>query len=175
MKYHILSIWVSLLIINYLGINTFKELPTKLFKPIPFCTGIWDTVQWELNVSAIRVWSNQLWNTHHLVWDSHTTTNINKLESIQKAAARFCFNDFSRLSSVTAMLTSLDLQSRRMRAKLITMHKIINDLVSIPKDYFISPNRLRRGYYKQLFTGIDSYEFSFIPSVIKLWNSLSLI
>ena len=53
--------------------------------------------------------------------------NINKLESIQKAAARFCFNDFSRLSSVTAMLTSLDLptlQSRRMRAKLIPCTKL---------------------------------------------------
>ena len=56
------------------------------------------------------------------------------------------------------------------------MYKIINDLVSIPKDYFISPDPLlRRGYYKQLFTGIVSYKFSFIPSGIKLWNSLPLI
>ena len=30
-------------------------------------------------------------------------TNINKLEAIHRAAARFCFNDFSRLSSVTAI------------------------------------------------------------------------
>ena len=101
------------------------------------------------------------------VWDPHNTINITRLESIQRAAARFCFNDFSRLSSVTAMLTSLDLptlQSRRMRAKLIMMYKIINDLVSIPKDYFISTDTpLRKGYYKQLFTGIDSYKFSFSP------------
>ena len=75
------------------------------------------------------------------VWESHTTTNINKLEYIQRAAARFCFNDFSRLSSVTAILTLLDLptlQSRRMRVKLIMMYKIINDLVNIPQDYFTS-------------------------------------
>ena len=86
------------------------------------------------------------------VWDPHNTINITKLESIQRAVARFCCNDFSRLSSVTTMLTSLDLptlQSRRMRAKLIMMYKIINDLVSIPEDYFISPDTpLRRGYYK---------------------------
>ena len=44
-----------------------------------------------------------------------------KLKTIQRAAGRFCFNDFSSLSSITAMLTSLDLptlQSRRIRAKL---------------------------------------------------------
>ena len=53
------------------------------------------------------------------------------------------------------------------------MYKLINDLVNIPSNYFISPHPpLRRGYYKQLFTGIDSYKFSFIPFVIKLWNSL---
>ena len=53
------------------------------------------------------------------------------------------------------------------------MYKIINDLVSIPKDYFISPDPpLRREYYKKLFTGTDSYKFLFIPSLIKLWNSL---
>ena len=48
------------------------------------------------------------------------------------------------------------------------MYKIINDVVSsYTKSYFISPDPpLRRGYYKQLpvFTGIDSYKFSFIPS-----------
>ena len=110
------------------------------------------------------------------VWDPYTITNINKLKAIQRAAAGFCFNNFTRQSSITAMLTALDLptlQSRRTRAKLIMMYKIINDLVNIPTNYFISPYPpLRRGYYKQLFTRIDSYKFSFIPSVIKLWNSL---
>ena len=37
------------------------------------------------------------------VWDPHTLLNINRLESIQRTAARFCFNDFSRYSSVTNM------------------------------------------------------------------------
>ena len=48
-----------------------------------------------------------------------------------------------RLSSNTAMLTALDiptLKSRRIIAKLTMMYKIINDLVSISKDYFISPD-----------------------------------
>ena len=71
------------------------------------------------------------------------------------------------------MLTSLDLptlRSRRIRAKLKIMYNIINDLVSIPKVYFNSPDPPLRQGYKQLFTGIDSYTFSFIPSVIKLYS-----
>ena len=62
------------------------------------------------------------------------------------------------------MLSTLNLpplQQRRERAKLIMMYKIINDLIDIPKDYF-TPNdlRLRKGYYRQLTTNIDSYKFS---------------
>ena len=34
-------------------------------------------------------------------------TPIGKIESVQRRGARFCFNDFSRFSSVTEMLSSL--------------------------------------------------------------------
>ena len=36
-------------------------------------------------------------------WDPHTTINIQKLESIQKRAARFCFNNFSKYCSVSSL------------------------------------------------------------------------
>ena len=110
------------------------------------------------------------------VWDPHTLNNINRIEAVQRRAARFCLNEFSSYSSVTNMLSTLNLpplQQRRERAKLIMMYKIINDLIDIPKEYF-TPNdsRLRKGYYRQLTTNIDSYKFSFFPSAIKLWNPL---
>ena len=99
-----------------------------------------------------------------------------KVESIQRRAARFCFNNFSRHCSITSLLTSLglsSLQSRRKKAKLLMMYKSINSNLCIPTIYFV-PNHpnLRRGYYRQLSTRIDSYKFSFFPSSIKLWNSL---
>jgi len=65
------------------------------------------------------------------VWDPHTSVNINRLESIQKSAARFCYNNNSRFSSVSAMQNSLNLptlQSRWNRAKLSMMYKIIHHL-----------------------------------------------
>ena len=112
------------------------------------------------------------------VWDPHTTANIQKLESVQRCAARFCLNDHSRYSSVTNVLLSLNLpslQSRRKSTKLMTMYKIINGNLHIPSNS-LTPNHResRSGYFTQLQTRTDSYKFSFFPSTIKLWNSLPL-
>ena len=43
-----------------------------------------------------------------LVWSLHTNTNINKLESVQRRAARYVMSDFDRYSSVNVseMLSS---------------------------------------------------------------------
>ena len=38
------------------------------------------------------------------VWDPVTKSNIAKVESVQRRAARFCYNDYRRTSSVTSML-----------------------------------------------------------------------
>jgi len=86
------------------------------------------------------------------VWGPHT---FNKLESIQRTAARF-----SRYSSVTNMLSSLDLpllQTRRTQAKLCTFYKIINGHLIVPTDDLIpSLPSLRYGYYHQPMKLIDA-------------------
>ena len=51
--------------------------------------------------------------------------------------------------------------------------KIIHNLVDIPSDCLTPlPSFLRNGYCNQLNTKVDSYKFSFCPSVIKLWDTL---
>ena len=110
------------------------------------------------------------------VWAPIPLANINQLECIQRRAARFCCNDFSSLSSVTRMMSSLNLptlEQRRNNAKLIIMYKALNSSLCVPTDDFV-PNHhpSRVGYFNQLQTMIDSYKFSFYPSVIRLWNSL---
>ena len=65
----------------------------------------------------------------------HTNVNIQRLEAVQRRAARFCFNNISPYSSVTNMLESLDLQSlqtRRNIAKLIIMYKMIIEIYTFP-------------------------------------------
>jgi len=112
------------------------------------------------------------------VWDPHTLTNINKIEAVQKRAARICFNDFQHLLVLLICWVHLIylLYNSEERAKLIMMYKIVTDLVDIPRDCFTpTDSHLRKGYYMQLMTHADSYKFSFFPSVIKLWNTLPLM
>ena len=59
------------------------------------------------------------------IWAPHTNVSIQRLEAVQRHAARFCFSNFSPYSSMTNcnMLESLGLQSlqtRRNTAKLCT-------------------------------------------------------
>ena len=60
------------------------------------------------------------------------------------------------------------------RQNFLLYGKIIHNLVDIPSDCLTPlPSFLRNGYYNQLNTKVDSYKFSFYPSVIiKLWNTL---
>ena len=151
-------------IISSLGTLTSSIYQPKLSKPMLCYIVICSIVQFLLKVLVTNLWFEYASS----VWDPHTNLNIQKLESIQRRAARFCYNNFSRYCSVTSLLTSLDLpslQSRRKKAKLITMYKSINGYLCIPTNQLIPsyPN-LRRGYYKQSSTRTDSYKFSFIPS-----------
>ena len=63
-------------------------------------------------------------------WDPHYLCDVNKLENILRAAARFCKGDYKYSSSVTSMIRDLErepLASRRKQASLILcMHNVHN-------------------------------------------------
>ena len=74
-------------------------------------------------------------------WDPYTKTNAAKIEAVQRRTARFCFSDYSRTSSVTSMMQELgweDLQTRWQQNKAIMMYKIVNNLVDIPADQYLT-------------------------------------
>ena len=77
------------------------------------------------------------------VWGPSTKTGINKVEAVQRRAARFCHNDYRRTSSVTSMIQNLgweELQHRREQCKTIMMllYRIVNDLVDIPAENYLT-------------------------------------
>ena len=95
------------------------------------------------------------------VWDPHTATNINLLEPVQRSAARLCFKDYDRFSSVSSMLIYFPWKPEES-AKLEMMYTIINNLVSVPHVCLIPiPPFLRAGYFNQLDNRIDSFKFLF--------------
>ena len=69
------------------------------------------------------------------------------------------------------------LSERRREQGLIPMNKIVNDLIAIPTETHITPNRgiTRSTTNKLNYTAAysDIYKHSFIPRTIIDWNNLS--
>ena len=83
------------------------------------------------------------------VWDPHTSSNIKKLEAVQRRAARFVYGDYRTTSSVTTMLKQLQwssLQERRNQCKLLMMYRIVYNLVDIPSDQLTPQTTTIRGH-----------------------------
>ena len=108
------------------------------------------------------------------VWDPHTAAAAQKVEMVQRRAARWVKNDYVQTSSVTNMLAELkwrELSQRRADARLCLLYKIKKSLVLINAiKYF----RLQRD--KIHIQNIESdrvyYKMSFFPRTIQDWNPL---
>ena len=114
------------------------------------------------------------------VWDPYTSANKQKLERIQRRAARYVMNDYKSESSVTNMLKELgwrSLEQRRADMRLILFYKILHNLVNIDfRHLLIPPTRLTRHQHPLAFQ-IPSetrlyIQQSFLPRTIVQWNSL---
>ena len=115
------------------------------------------------------------------VWDPHQCKDINKVESVQRRAARYVCNDYNQEHSVSAMMSRLEwdtLQARRQQARLSMFYKIIYDKVDIVgAAYYNKITRPTRNSHTHSIhrptTKHNYYKFSFFPRTIAEWNSLS--
>ena len=76
------------------------------------------------------------------VWDPHLKSDINKIEMVQRRAARYLTNRQRNTSSVGDMLQHLEwrsLEDRRKDARLVMMYKISHDKVAVSKSDRLSP------------------------------------
>ena len=80
------------------------------------------------------------------VWDPYQKDLINKIEMVQRRAARFIQNDYQRTSSVQNMLNELgwdSLQDRRTASRLTILHKAREGLLPLPVDQLLQPPQRR--------------------------------
>ena len=73
------------------------------------------------------------------VWHPHQNFNSDKIEKIQRKAARFVSNKYGRTDSVSAMLHDLgwhSLNDRRLDQRLILFYKIISGLTLLKQKTF---------------------------------------
>ena len=61
----------------------------------------------QVKINCYKTFFHPIMDYCSTVWSPYTLCNINKAEAIQRRAARFVLNDYSRYSSVTAMLDRL--------------------------------------------------------------------
>ena len=114
------------------------------------------------------------------IWNPSTKDGTDRVEAVQRRAARYVCNQYGRTESVTKMINELDwesLSSRRTKIQLTMLYKIINHLIDIPPDPYLSTSRrrLRSNHslkYNHYSTRTDIFKFSFFPRVIPTWNLL---
>ena len=114
------------------------------------------------------------------VWDQYRQGDIDKLNNIQRAAARFVTNNYQRKSSVTALIQDLgwtDLQTRRKNFKLTSLFTILNGSISVPVSDLLTPADERtRGGHKKSFKHIRANttlgQKIFLYKTIPDWNHL---
>ena len=114
-------------------------------------------------------------------WDPYKVDDVNRLDKVQRRAARFACNDYKDRTPgcVTSMVNRLgweQLQDRRRLQRLTMLFKITQSLVDIPEaSHIVKTNdRRTRGTQRlfQPFAKIMVYKQSFFPRTIQDWNKL---
>ena len=114
------------------------------------------------------------------VWDPYTQKNVNKIEMVQRRAARYALNRYHNTSSVTEMLEQLDwapLEERRKFIRLCMFYKIRTGLVDLGKPITMAtiPRTSRHFNTKSVKVPLSRtqyHQMSFFPRTIRDWNSL---
>ena len=103
-----------------------------------------------------------------------------QFDMVQRLAARLCLNDYSRESSVSAMISSLQwtsLETRRKMLRLAMMYKINGNLVDVDWTPLLTrPFRTLKRTHHLAFqrprTTSTIYSNSFFPWTVTVWNTL---
>ena len=113
-----------------------------------------------------------------VVWDPIGDGNKHlrqRLEMVQRKAARFVCSDWRRTSSPTKMIKSLQwvtLENRRLQNRLKFLYKYQAGLI-ILEDNFLKYSRIN-ARFQPVHARVLVYQNSFIPATINVWNQLPL-
>jgi hypothetical protein len=114
------------------------------------------------------------------IWDTPILSNNTQLNRVQRQAARFCVNNYTREEGVvTNILAELEwqpLEVRRKIKKVTMLYKIQHGLVDISLGmHLVFQTRDTRGHnkkFRQIRYKTKRYGDTYFPSTIPLWNRL---
>ena len=174
---------------KYLGVNITSELrwSDHIAKVCNKANGTLGFLKRNLNISATSVKelaykSLVRPNVEYAssVWDPYHQKDKDRIERVQRRAARYVLHRHGNRWSVSDMLDKLDwktLQQRRKESRLNLMFKIDQHLVKIDNDKRLTkPTRYTRGASEQTYqiprSNNDYRKESFFPRTIREWNQL---
>ena len=151
-----------------------------------------ETTPWAFCRRNLRVSNEELKNAAYcsivrptleycsIIRNPYQKDQIYKLEMVQRRAARYTTNRYHNKSSASDMLDHLKwepLESRRTKAQLTMMYKIVNDLVDVPAEQYLTPasSRTRATHSRksrQISAKTTYYKNSFFPLTVITWTSL---
>ena len=106
-------------------------------------------------------------------WDPRSQNNIKSLERIQRQAAQFCKNDYSREpgSVKKKLLQELgweSLQTRRKYKIITTLYRMEHNIIEIPLDQYIMQNthcsRKHNSQFLQIRHSSNTFGNRFFPN-----------
>ena len=114
------------------------------------------------------------------VWDPYHQTEIDRIEMVQRRAARYVTYIQNNRSRVNQMLEHLEWKSlaqRRKVARQTMMYKITKEKVAIPKEgRLIPPERLSINMHDKSFqiplAASDCRKYSFCSRTIRDWYAI---
>ena len=117
------------------------------------------------------------------VWMAYHQVDINRIEKVQRTAARWTCRRWRNQSHVGEMLEELqwpDLQERRQQVSLSLFYKIHHNLAVVDKNRYLSElgggSRRTRSHpfqYHRPVAYTDGFKNSFFPRTIVAWNGLT--
>lgn len=109
------------------------------------------------------------------VWDPHIQVNINKLESVQRRAARFAMCKYSYHESVSDMLEKLkwpELSERRKTNRINHFTRARDNTSALKIPDYIKPSTRHDHCFIVPSSRTNIHKHSFFPQTVRDWNNL---
>ena len=113
------------------------------------------------------------------LWSPWLTRDKARIERVQRRAAHYVYNTYSRYSSITAMLQSLNwetLESHRFNMCLCIIYKAYYNLAMFPLLDYATPVTVQTQGNNTKFIlphcSKGVFKHSFLPAALRGWNAL---
>ena len=130
-----------------------------------------------LHVFLFSTYIRPILESNSVIWSPHTLGDIDKIESVQRKFTKFLPGLFNVPYMNRLEIVGLEsLEIRRIKLDLVFMYKILNGLVDLNhEDYLTFNENSTRGHDFKInvqYSRVNCRKYFFINRTIPIWNSL---